>query len=118
MKLRNKNIVTNEIIVKLEEKGRREKKPIFIALAKELNRPRRVRFEVNLSRINHYAKDNDHVIVPGVVLGQGTIEKAVNVAAFRFSGKAREMIEGKGGKCLSFDDLLEHGMKGKIRIMG
>ncbi len=118
MKIRHKNPVYREIIGKLEEKGREEKKPIFTALAKELNRPRRKRFEVNLGRINRYANENDHIIVPGTVLGEGAIEKAVNVAALRFSASAREAIEGKGGKCLTFEDLLQHGMRGKIRIMG
>lgn len=118
MKIRHKNPVSREIIEKLQEKGRKEKKPIFTALARELNRPRRKRFEVNLERINRYANENDHIVVPGTVLGEGILEKAVKIAALRFSSRAREAIEGKGGECLSFEDLLQHGMRGKIRIMG
>jgi large subunit ribosomal protein L18e len=118
MKIRRKNDITMGMVKSFEERGLKDKKPIWRAIAKELNRPRRVRFEVNLSRINSYANEKETVVVPGVVLGAGSIEKAVSVAALRFSGAAKERIEKAGGKCLSLNDLTEKDLKGKIRIMG
>ena len=51
-------------------------------------------------------------MVPGVVLGSGTLTKKVTVAAWRFSSKAREKIESSGGEAISIEELLEKNPKG------
>ncbi len=119
MKIREKNPELKELIETLNKKGHESKKPFWIALAEGLNRPRRKMYEVNLFRIGKYAKAKETIIVPGTVLGSGEIKKTVNVAALKFSGKAREKIEKVGGKCLSIRELIEKNPDGPdVRIMG
>jgi large subunit ribosomal protein L18e len=59
------------------------------------------------------------VVVPGKVLGTGEIGHSVTVAAFSFSNRAREKIEGARGRCVSFVDLIKKNPKGSnVRIIG
>ena len=115
MKIREKNPLLRKEIESLAMTGTEE--PVWKGVAKGLNRPRRKRFEVNLSRLEKFANENDTIIVPGVVLGEGNISKPVNVAAVKFSSEARKKIEKAGGKCLSIGEAsrLEPS---KMRIMG
>lgn len=119
MKLKNKNEHVKALVEKLHNEGTKNKTGVWKAVAEDLNRPRRGRFEVNLSSIEKYAEPKETIIVPGVVLGTGEIKKHVNVAALRFSGGAKAKIEKAGGTCLSIEELYEKNPKGKsIRIMG
>ena len=89
------------------------------AVAKLLNRPRRKRFEVNLYKLEKHVKPNEKVIVPGIVLGQGTLKKPLTIAAVRFSKSAREKIIKANGRCLSIREMFEKNRDGKnIRIIG
>jgi len=115
MKIREKNPVLKKEIESLSQAG--IEAPVWKAVAKGLNRPRRRRYEVNLSRIEKFAKQNDTIIVPGIVLGEGEIRKHVTVAALKFSSEARKKIEKAGGKCLAIEQA--SGLEpSKIRIMG
>jgi large subunit ribosomal protein L18e len=119
MKIREKNGITKEMIADIRRRSFENQSRVWKAVAEELNRPRRKRFEVNLNRLEKYAKANERIVVPGVVLGSGEIKKKLIVAAFRFSGKAREKIEKSGGECLSVEEMLERNPKGRgIRMMG
>jgi large subunit ribosomal protein L18e len=92
---------------------------IWKRIALDLEKPTRQRRVVNLSRLSRSTKDGESVIVPGKVLGAGVIEHKLNVAAYSFSGTAREQIENKNGKCLSIWDMLKTNPKGeKLRIVG
>jgi large subunit ribosomal protein L18e len=58
------------------------------------------------------------VVVPGKVLGAGSLEHSVSVAAFSFSDQAKVKISKAKGKCLSILDLLESNPKGSdVRIL-
>ncbi len=117
MKIRDKSPLTRALIENLQKMG--SKNPIWKAVAKGLNRPERNGYEVNLLRIEKYAKPKESIVVPGVVLGAGEIKKAVTVAALRFSGAARKKIEKAGGKCLTIEEMAKENPKGKgLRIIG
>jgi large subunit ribosomal protein L18e len=117
MKIRNKSPATMALIENLQGMGL--KNPIWKAVARNLNRPERKGYEVNLFRIEKYAKPKGKIVVPGIVLGAGGIKKAVTVAALRFSGAAREKIEKAGGKCLTIEEMVKENPKGKgVRIIG
>ncbi|MEM7815868.1 MAG: 50S ribosomal protein L18e [Candidatus Aenigmatarchaeota archaeon] len=117
MKLREKNPLLRETIEKLHKAG--VEKPLWKAVAKGMNRPRSRRLEVNLKRLNKLASDKEIVVVPGVVLGDGNIEKRLTVAALKFSSDARKKIERAGGKCLSIEELFESNPDtSKVRIVG
>ena len=94
LKLRDKHQQLENLIIELDHKAQ----PIWKAVAKGLNRPRRVEFKMNLYRLEKFVNGKETVVVPGVVLGTGEITKPVNVAALKFSGSAKQKIEKAGGK--------------------
>ncbi len=119
MKIRKKNQNMQKLIEDLNRHGSEKKADVWKAVARSLNRPRRKMYEVSLNRIEKHTKAKETIIVPGVVLGNGDIKKAVNVAAIRFSKDAREKIGKAGGTCMEILDLLEKNPMGhKIKIMG
>jgi len=119
MKPKNKNEALKALISRLNAEAKKSEAGVWRAIAEDLNRPRRIRFEVNLTAIEKYAQPKETLVVPGVVLGSGGLKKHVTVAAVRFSGSAKAKIEKAGGACLTIEELYEKNPKGKgIRIMG
>ncbi len=112
------NIVLRKLIRRLKKAANEYDAPIWDYVAELLNRPTRKRIVVNISRINRYAEVGETVVVPGKVLGAGTIEKPVNVAAFSFSFSAAEKIKHAGGRVMSIEDLLKENPKGSgVRVI-
>jgi len=114
---------TNPELIKLirllRKKARENKATIWRDLAERLAKPRKRRIAVNISRINRYTKENDEVVVPGKVLGAGSLDHPVKVAAFAFSEQARMKISKAKGKCISIPELIEMNPKGsKVKIIG
>jgi len=102
----------------LINKLQKTKSPAWKDVAKRLGGARRRKVEVNISSINRHAKPGETVVVPGIVLAGGEIDKAVTVAAWRFSSTAAEKIKKAKGNAITIDELLEKNPKGsKIRIM-
>ncbi|HEX9907319.1 MAG TPA: 50S ribosomal protein L18e [Thermoplasmata archaeon] len=113
----NPNLVG--LIQKLKEASRTNKAPVWRDIALRLEGPQRNWAEVNISKIDRYAGENEIVVVPGKILGSGEIAKKVTVAAYRFSGQAREKIEKAGGQNISIEELVATNPKGSgVRIMG
>ncbi len=100
------NIHLRLLISRLRKAARQYDAPIWRTVAEFLERPRRKRVAVNLSRINRYTNEGDVVVVPGKVLSCGELNHKVTVAAWAFSAKAREKIE-RVGRAISIDQLLE-----------
>ena len=95
-----------------------EKLPIWNDVAEKLARSTRSRVEVNISEIDRHAKDGETVLVPGVVLSAGSINKKVNVAAWKFSESAREKIREAGGKTWTIEQLKKENPKGtNVKLM-
>lgn len=93
-------------------------KALYAALADELDKSKRSRVAVNLSRIERYAREGEVVAVPGKVLASGSFTKPVTVAAFNFSEEAREKIHRAKGATMSLNELVESGVEpSKVRIM-
>jgi large subunit ribosomal protein L18e len=86
---------------------------IWKRLSTELSKANRRRVSVNLSHINRIAKAGDTIVVPGKVLGAGTLNYKLNIAAEKFSESAKEKITSTGGQCLTFDELIRINPKGK-----
>ena len=105
MKKGTTNVLTKELIVGLE----RKKNPIWRVLAKELKAGARRRVSVNLWKIDEKTKENDVVVVPGKVLGDGNLEHKVTVAALSFSSAAKEKL---GSNVISIKELIEKNPKG------
>ena len=84
---------------------------IWGALADELDRPKRRRNSVNLSRINRHTETGSIVAVPGKVLASGSLSHPVTIAAYSFSNGALEKIALAEGRAMSLTDLLEEGVE-------
>ncbi len=119
MKVRAKHQELKGLIQTLHKKGVEEGAPIWSAVARGLNRPNRRGYEVNLHRLDKYAKKNDRIVVPGAVLGSGEVTKPLTVAALKFSSGAERKIMKAGGKTMGIEELVSENPKGKgVRIMG
>ena len=84
------------LIAELKAVSRDSGAGVWQDVADRLEKPRRTHAEVNLGRIERYAREDETVVVPGKVLGSGALEKNVTVAAVDFSSTARTTIEQVG----------------------
>lgn len=117
MKVRHKNPILKEMIEDLNQKG--VKAPIWKAVARGLNRPKRSEYKVNLYKLQKLSKPGETIVVPGAVLGSGDIDRKLTIGALNFSASARAKIEKAGGACLTIPELAEKNPKGsKVRIIG
>jgi large subunit ribosomal protein L18e len=106
------------LIDELKRESREGGAAIWRDIARRLERPRRNWAEVNISRLELYANDGDTIVVPGKVLGAGSLSKKLTVAAFRLSDSARNMIENAGGRNITIEELVEENPSGSgVRIM-
>lgn len=110
------NPVLKSLIQELRREGRKRKVRIWQRAAEILSNPTRRRVEVNLSKINRYG-GNGTVLVPGVVLASGSIDRPLTVSAFRFSAAAREKIIRAGGRAIHIKQLLQENPEGKGVIL-
>ena len=113
-----KNQTLKDTIQALMKASDETGKAIWRALAEELDKPKRRRVAVNLSRIDRHAEEGEVVAVPGKVLAAGSLSKPLKVAAFQFSEGALEKISLAKGEAMTLTELLEAGIEpSKIRIM-
>src|SRR3989344_4115236 len=93
-----------EIIMFIESWGQKSPKEIFNESVKTLNHnlkgiikkvsgSRRKRLELNLDEIDGQTKDNDLVIIPGIVLGKGNIKKKIKISAMKYTESAKEKLK-------------------------
>jgi len=112
------NPFMRELIQTLRTKSLELKAPIWKRVAEKLEKPRRRRVEVNLSEIERNAEKNDTIIVPGVVLSNGELTKPLKIAAWKFSGNAKEKIEKSKGKAIDIEELMKENPKGSnVKVM-
>jgi large subunit ribosomal protein L18e len=108
-----------ELIKELESVSKENKSGVWSTVAGELSKVRRNRREVNIHRIEKYTGDGDVVVVPGKVLGDGSLGHKVEVAAYRFTAGAEKKIKEAGGKTMTITELVKKNPKGsKVKLMG
>ncbi len=108
-----------QLILRLKKSAAENNTPLWKRVAQDLERPNRNRRAVNLSRLNRYTKEGELVLVPGKVLGSGTLGHKLTIAAWSFSGQAKEKVQAAKGEALTIDELLSKNPKGnKVRLMG
>lgn len=61
------------------------------------SKPRRRRVAVNLSKLQKYSAAGENIVVPGKVLGSGSIDKSINITAVEYSSDALAKL--KKAKC-------------------
>lgn len=106
------------LISELKRLSIENKTPLWKRVASELERPRRIRRQVNIYKINKHTRENETAIVPGKVLSEGELTKKLTIAAYQFSGSAKAKIN-RIGKAITIKDLLRQNPKGNnVRISG
>ena len=112
------NIVLKSLISRLKEVSSKEKVKIWKRVAKDLEKPTRIRRKVNVYKLDKSLRKDEIGVVPGVVLSLGDYTKKNTVAGFRFSEAAFKKIN-KNGKAICIEELLKKNPKGKkVRIIG
>ncbi|SFR59606.1 50S ribosomal protein L18e [Halogeometricum limi] len=107
----------NSLIAELKAVSRESGANVWQDIADRLEKPRRTHAEVNLGRIERYAKEDETVIIPGKVLGSGVLEKNVTVAAVDFSSSARKKIE-QVGSTVTLEQIAEDNPEGSnVRVI-
>ncbi len=104
---------TDPNVKALISRMKRKKERFYLVLARHLEKPKRSKRPVNVTKIGKFAGENEPVAVPGKVLGSGDIRKPVTVYALSFSKDAERKIAAAGGKCLP---LAEVDKKARIII--
>jgi len=107
----------NGLIAELKSAARDSGGDVWSDVADRLEKPRRTHAEVNLGRIERYAREDELVVVPGKVLGSGVLTKEVSVAAVDFSGTARTKID-QVGETMALEQALEQQPAGgNVRVI-
>ena len=107
-----------ELIHNLKRKTSETKAALWKTVAEKIEKPRRQRAAVNLSKISRHSKANDVIVVPGSVLSAGNLNHKVTIAALKFSEGAKEKITTSNGKHISIAELLESNHEvSKIKII-
>ncbi|MHC1567051.1 MAG: 50S ribosomal protein L18e [Candidatus Syntropharchaeia archaeon] len=115
--MRKTNPQLIQLINDLKRKSREEGVAIWRDIAKRLEKATRKRPAVNISKINRYTVENDVVVVPGKVLGSGTLSHPVTVAAQGFSGSALNKIN-RIGRAITIEALMHENPRGSgIKII-
>ena len=106
------------LIADLKSTARNSGTDVWSDIADRLEKPRRTHAEVNLGRIERYAREDELIVVPGKVLGSGVLQKNVTIAAVDFSKTAQTKIEQADGKAVSLEDAIkQHPDGANVRVI-
>ncbi|SEW31082.1 50S ribosomal protein L18e [Halobacterium jilantaiense] len=108
----------SSLIAELKSVARDSGADIWHDVADRLEKPRSTHAEVNLSRIERYANEDETVVVPGKVLGSGALRKSVTVAAVDFSSSAETKIQHADGDAVHLEQAVEQNPEGSdVRVI-
>ena len=83
-----------------------------------MTKPKARRAAVNLSQINRNTQKNDIIVVPGKVLGTGSLTHSLTIAAFDVSENAKEKLKAAKAKYLSIAELVAKNPTGaKVKMI-
>ncbi len=113
------NPLLQELIGELKKRSNEQSVNLWKRVALDLEKPTRQRRVINLSRISRYTKENETIIVPGKVLGSGTLNHKLTISAYQFSEQAKDKIEKVGAKIVPLLELSKEKPDGKrLKIIG
>lgn len=91
----------------------------WFPLAKRLSASTRQQASVNLSLIDHETKAGDTIVIPGKVLGSGTLTKKVRICALSFSASAKEKMKAtKSEAVLLLEEIQKNPKAEGVNILG
>lgn len=97
------NPVLAETILKL--------KKINPQMAQMMTLPRRKMIHINVEQLSRACKDGDKILVPGKILGSGSLDKKLKVVAFSASEEAMEKIKKAKGEFVEILDEVKKNPK-------
>ena len=116
---RKSNSELVKTIDELKKASRENDAPIWKSIAKKLEGPSRNWPVVNITKIEFNVSKNGKAVIPGKIMGSGTLSKKVTVSAYSFTKSAVEKIEGAGGKCMIYNDFIKKNPTGKdVMVIG
>ncbi|MEM3841252.1 MAG: 50S ribosomal protein L18e [Candidatus Micrarchaeaceae archaeon] len=121
MALKKENDNTLEWLKTLEEAvANGKRRHLWKKLHNAAARPRRSAFKVNVYEINKNSSEGDYVIVPGKILGEGSMDHKVSIAAINFTEGAKEELASKGCRFVSIRELvkeLDSSKNGRVKVL-
>ena len=113
------NPLLRDLIGELKKRSNEQSVNLWKRIALDLEKPTRNRRAVNLSRINRHTLENETIIVPGKVLGSGTLNHKLTISAYQFSEQAKNKLKKSGAEIVPLLELSKDKPNGKkIRIIG
>ena len=113
------NTMLDNTLWTLRAAFKKSKAPIWRALEEELAGPRSNRREINVGRLAEVSKAGETLVVPGKILGTGSLGHKLTICAYSISEGAARKIISAGGKVISFEELAKKHPDGKgVRIIG
>ncbi len=107
-----------ETVQNLLELSRSNSSALWRDIAKRLAGGKRRYASINLGKIDSLSNDGEILVVPGSILGAGTLSKKVTLASLKISQKAREKLEAAGCTYKTIDELSRENPKGSnVRIV-
>ena len=117
MKRKKTNPRVLGLIKSLYDKSAESKAALWKNLAKRFEAPNPNWTKINLSRLGRVTRKGETVVVPGKVLGSGSIAHPVKVYSFNASKAAADKIVEAGGSCGKIEDFLSKGSTKDVRII-
>ncbi|MCL4381913.1 50S ribosomal protein L18e [Candidatus Marsarchaeota archaeon] len=81
------------------------KSKLWRKLYKETATTSRTRNEVNIFKINKCSANEDRVIVPGKILGEGKMDHPVTITAMEFTKKGLQELQKANCKIININEL-------------
>lgn len=117
--IRKENPELARTLIELRRAAAANQAPIWGDVAEKLARARHQHPPVNVGHLDRLAEAKQTVVVPGKLLADGELSKALTVAAFHYSAEARSKIHAAGGQALSIHELLKAKPDGAgVRLLG
>ena len=108
----------DRIVLMAEKAGRKNSSRFWLAFAKELGRPRRIRAIVNLGKISKLTKSGETIIIAGKLLGYGRMAHPVKISCVYASPSAMRKLVAAGGEYIPIDRMIQDNPKGtKLRLI-
>jgi len=113
------NIELISLIRSLQRQSSEQNVRIWKRIADDLGKSTRRQRVVNLVTLAESTKENEIVIIPGKLLGNGELKHKLTIAAWKVSASAKDKLSTSGAKLITIPDLMNENPKGnKVRIIG
>ncbi|MGI0093420.1 MAG: 50S ribosomal protein L18e, partial [Nitrosotalea sp.] len=109
--------MTNQIVIQmvktLRGASKKNNAPIWERLADLALKPTRAKRTMNLGQLDKFVSDNDVVVVPGKILGTGSLSHKITLCSFSISTTGAKKIIQSGGKISDISEIIKNHPTGK-----